>query len=370
MRIVFITPWYPDEKQEHAGIFIETQAQAFAVKHEVLVIATHVDYSKFRLLTYTVTRQVQRGVHEYRVTVFRSIPVFNQLVYIGLTTWAAYKILKGKKVDIIHSFIGYPGAILGWLIGWVKGTSVVHTEHTRLINNYRSLWHKVLTRFGMRKAKKITAVSTWLAKQISDDVEREVAVIPNMIDVSRFKLSERPPIEVFQIGFLGGLNTNVKGLDLLLEAFSTVDFPCHLHIGGAGKLLDVYKMQAKKLGIADRCTFYGFIKVADVPAYFQRLHAFVCSSRFETFNVSLIEAMATGIPVVSTKCGGPEDFVTPINGYLVQDDAGENMASTIVRLKNTYDVFNPLLIRKYVINTFSISMVEKSIQELYNEVIQ
>jgi L-malate glycosyltransferase len=369
MKIVFITPWYPDEKQEHAGIFIQRQAQALAVTNDVVVIATKIDYSTFSFFKYSLHHQKLNGVNEYRITVSRSIPLFNQFVYVSITTWAAYKILKGFKVDIVNSFIGYPGAILGWLIGGMKGANVVHTEHTRLNNNYRSFWHKSLTRFGMRRAHTLTAVSNWLANQLQNDTKKEVLVIPNMIDEAQFSISRKPSMDVFHIGFLGSLNTNVKGLDHLLNAFSTLDFPSHLHIGGAGKLLDNYKMQAKNLGIVDRCTFYGFINVVNVPAFFQRLHLFVCSSRFETFNISLIEAMACGIPVVSTKCGGPEDFVSSVNGYLVDTERGEALQTKIDLMRKDYHSFSSFAIREFVVSNFSSSVIIDKIQHMYSRVV-
>lgn len=369
MKIVFITPWYPDEKQEHAGIFIQRQAQALAVTNDVVVIAAKIDYSTFSFFKYSFNHQKHNGVDEYRIKVSRSIPLLNQVVYLCIATWVACKILKGFKVDIVNSFIGYPGAILGWLIGGLKGVSVIHTEHTRLQNNYRSFWHKSLTRFGMRRADKLTAVSNWLANQLQYDIKKEVLVVPNMIDEARFLISRKPSMDVFHIGFLGSLNTNVKGLDHLLTAFATLDFPCHLHIGGAGNLLDSYKMQAKSLGIGDRCTFYGFIKVVNVPSFFQQLHTFVCSSRFETFNVSLIEAMACGIPVVSTKCGGPEDFVSSINGYLVDIERGETLQAKISLMRKDYDSFSSFAIREFVVNTFSSSVIINKIQLMYSSLV-
>jgi mannosylfructose-phosphate synthase len=113
---------------------------------------------------------------------------------------------------------------------------------------------------------------------------------------------------------LGRLATN-KGYDLLIDAFKVAaeripDAVLHLAIGGQKldrqekKLLSGLKARAKKLGLADRVVFSGYIEDADLPDYYRAADLFVLSSRYEPFGMTAIEAMASGTATVITVHGG------------------------------------------------------------------
>jgi L-malate glycosyltransferase len=370
MRISFITPWYPDEKLPHSGIFIRTHAKALADKNEVIVISAKVDNSKFSLSNYSLTQSHVPNLTEYRLTINRSLPLFNQVHQLFITWRMAYRLLKHANVDVIHSFIGYPGAILGWLLSKSLGVPFVHTEHTRLRNNYRSFFHKKLTQFGMLRTSCLTAVSNSLAKELRDDTRKQVLVIPNMIAVSRFHLAHQLPGDIIHIGFLGGMNTRVKGLDILLQALTFCEFSFCLHIGGSGKLLEEYITLSRKLRIEKQCFFYGFIPYENIPSFYNKLHFFVCSSRYETFNVSIIEAMASGIPVVSTKCGGPEEIVTNATGLLVENENPNALAEGINKMVENLDDYLSERIRSHIVNNYSVESIIPRHEKLYKSIVE
>ncbi len=370
MKILFITPWYPDQQQPHSGVFIKTLAQALARQHQVYVLSVKVDYSSFHLFKFRIIHSEEGNLHEYRLVIARSLPFVNQLVQLLVAWWQARHLFKEEKISILHSFIGYPGSVLGYLVSKSLNIPYVHTEHTKLINNYRSLWHRFCTQWGMKRANRITAVSQWLANQITVDIQRPVQVIPNMIDVNRFKVAANSQNTTFNIGFLGGLNTPVKGLDILLKAFAQVDGDCHLHIGGAGALLEHYKGMAKDLGLHEKCTFYGFINPEATPAFYQQLHLFICSSRYETFNVSLLEAMASGLPVISTKCGGPEGFVNSENGLLIPVEDIKALREAIEYMRSSFHEFDRMKIRLFVESHYASGVVVQQVQELYETVMK
>ena len=365
MKILFITPWYPDQQQPHSGIFIKTLAHALANHHQVYVLSIKVDNHKFHPFRFSLSHSESDQMQEYRLVISRSFPFLNQLVHLSIAWWQIKHLFKQKQITVLHSFIGYPGAILGYLASRSLKIPWVHTEHTKLTNNYRSLWHRLCTRWGMKRADELTAVSQWLATQIETDIQRSVKVIPNMINVDRFKLAVNSQDTPFNVGFLGGLNTSVKGLDILLKAFAQVKGHCHLHIGGAGTLLEYYKTMAKDLGLQDRCTFYGFINPEAITSFYQRLHLFICSSRYETFNVSLLEAMASGLPVISTRCGGPEDFVNSENGILVPVEDVKALSEGIIFMQDSIGKFDRTKIRSFVESRYESSVVVNQVLQLY-----
>ncbi len=367
MKILLLTSWYPDLHNPNSGIFIQTQAAALTSDHAVVVISSKIDYSKFSGMSYTLASSGHKDIHEHRLLINRSFPVYNQLNYFFITLNYSWKIARKFNPDIIHASVGYPGAFWGWALSKLLKKPFVFTEHTRLNNNFRSFFHKHLTLIGIKGANKLIAVSGALAREIETMTGKSVTIIPNIIDVDRFNINTHAlPNEFIHLGFLGGMNTPVKGLDILLRAVQeTHNKKIYLHIGGAGSLQESYQQLALELGIAQQCKFYGFIPYHQIPAFMGQLNFFICSSRYETFCVALIEAMASGLPVVATRCGGPEDFINRHNGILVDRESIQDLSKGVTSMIRDFSAYDRQAIRDYVINNFSKNTFLDRINEVY-----
>src|SRR4029079_1074858 len=144
-----------------------------------------------------------------------------------------------------------------------------------------------------------------------------------------------------------GLIRHVKGLDVLMRALGHLlpDFPAlHLSVAG-GSFYRAYERDAAEvrslvqvLGLADRVRFLGEVAPNDVAALMRRSALLVVPSRRETFSLVTAEALASGTPVVATRCGGPEEIITEATGQLVDVDDAAALAIAIERaLGRTYD---------------------------------
>jgi glycosyltransferase involved in cell wall biosynthesis len=181
---------------------------------------------------------------------------------------------------------------------------------------------------GQLKNKKKPAIlyRNWLCHRviaISDAVrediiacgidEKKVSTVYNAIDFSRF---DRPRTKEFDpqnivIGNVARIQPKVKGQDILLRAVAKLKsrYPgirC-LFAGGVGRgeahALEELEKLAHELGIAENVSFLG--NVEDVPGFLRELDVFVLPSRSEGFGISLVEAMAMGVPCVASDLGGP-----------------------------------------------------------------
>jgi L-malate glycosyltransferase len=369
MRILLLTPWYPHEKSAGSGAFIKSQAKALSNKHEVTVVFSTVDYKKFSISSSTCVHSTDEAISEYRIIVNKSILLFNQLNYLVIIILKTWRIARSVKPDIIHAHVGYPTAFWAWSISKLCGVPFVLTEHTRPVNNFRSSIHKRLAIFGMNRAKALIGVSNMLSREMKEYVSRPVAIVPNVVDTKQFLVSGFPKSEVVQIGFLGTLNKPVKGLDILLKACQKLKVDFTLHIGGQGLLLEEYKGLSEELGISSKCKFYGFVPLTEVPHFMSRLHFFVCSSRSETFCVALAEAIASGRPVVSTKCGGPVDFVNQSNGILVNVEDVDSLRIGIEQMMGTYQNYDQLKISKEMNDRFSEESFVEKMESVYRMVL-
>lgn len=369
MKILFLTPWYPDERNPNHGIFVRDQALAIGRNHEVWVVSSKIDYSGFGFSSLSRNDSQFQGLKESRITLKRSLPVFNQFNYFLRSARETFKIAREFNPDIIHGNIGYPGAFWSWVMSRLLKVPFIVTEHTRIINNFRSVIHRKLTLFGFRRAGRIIAVSAWHADELFTFVGKRPEVIPNVINFEKFpKITVLPDTTEFQIGFLGGMNTPVKGLDILLQAASTLTGRFKLHIGGKGDLLEQYKTLAKGLNVYDKCIFYGAVPHEQVSLFMEKLHFFVSASRSETFGIAMVEALVCGLPVVATNSGGPGEYITPENGVIVPVENAEKLREGISGIMKNFAGYNQHQIRKQVKEKFSTEDFLQKIGVVYTEV--
>lgn len=373
MNILLLTHSYPDKYNSWRGNFIRDQAVTLSMMHDVTVVYFKNDISRFAPFSgYTFTKNISGNLTEYAVTVPRFFPVINQLKYLLCTYgFISGHILKTKKIDIIHSHLSYPAGFLGTVIQKTEGSPNIITEHTWITKHYRSLIHRLCVLYALKNCRHIIAVSIPLKLEIEHRTKNAVTVIPNVVNTDLFQ-SVNPvnKSNTFNIGILGSYNTNVKGLDILLESISLIrQRNIILHIGGDGKLLEYYNKTAGDLGVSDKCRFYGEILPERRPEFYSRLDFFILPSRKETFGVVLIEAMACGLPVIATECGGPEEIVTPATGLLVPSENAGELAKAISSMLENIHTYDRTAIRNYVNDTFGQKAFLRRISSVYENLL-
>ncbi len=167
------------------------------------------------------------------------------------------------------------------------------------------------------RANVITAISTYLAEWAQKVGAKSVAVVPNGVDVERFK-KELPSQGEEQ-------NTKVKsgekkiitvsrlveknGIGDLIEAMKYLPAHFKLLIIGSGPLLKNYQLLTTNYKLVDRVQFVGEVSHHELPPYLWASDIFIRPSLSEGFGISFIEAMAAGLPVIATQVGGIVDFL-------------------------------------------------------------
>ena len=157
-------------------------------------------------------------------------------------------------------------------------------------------------------------------------------VMPVPVDTDVF--SPGTPIKG-RIGMAGRHTDPRKNVNLLIEAIGILrrkNIDVELHLTGEAVSPTVDYIMHK--GLSDCVRFTGWIDDEDLPDYFRALDVFVFSSIKEGLGISGVQAIASGVPVVSTRCGGAEDYVIDdLTGYLTDMDP-EQMADAIARILN------------------------------------
>ena len=232
----------------------------------------------------------------------------------------------GWKPDIVHAhFLGV--AAIAAPVCREKNLPLVITEHTSALNAPDPGKALVKT---MRKtyplADALLAVSSLLAGSILRCTGERATVVPNIIDTQSFSVvkEDNVPGEPFRF-VASGFLIERKGYDLLLRAAGDLrrrGYALALTVFGDGPEREALEKLAESEGVRDCVDFRGQCTRGELGEAYPQMDAVVLASRRETFGVVYIEAMAAGLPVIATRCGGPEDFVTEENGILIPvDDA-------------------------------------------------
>lgn len=371
MNVLILTHSYPDNEIRWRGAFIQEQARALSLKHRVFVVFFKTDYSRFAPFSaYSFKKSADDSVTVYELTVARSFPVVNQLKYF----WDTYRfinkeILQHEYIDIIHSHLSYPAGFLGTIIQKKKKIPNVLTEHTWIKKHFRSRIHRWCVMYALRNAGCVIAVSNALKDDIGQYCDREAEVVPNVVSTGRFSIASAVRNNL-NLGILGGMGNYRKGLDILLQAaalLKNIDFT--IHIGGDGKYLPEFKELSKELGIYDRCIFYGEIKPEDVNRFYSKLDIYTLPSRDETFGVVVVEAMAGGLPVIASKCGGPQEIITKDTGLLVEKENPRELAEAIEHMSENLSSYDKVKIRDYAIRKYGPEAFVTNVTHIYKKLL-
>ncbi len=223
---------------------------------------------------------------------------------------------------------------------------------------------------AVKKSAAVIAVSEALARDMNRFVNREINIVPNVTDVTKFPPCTRVRGNSINIGLLGGMSNYRKGADILIKAAALCrNTDAVFHIGGGGLLLPEFKALAEANGTARRFVFHGEILGEDIYKFFCSLDIFVLASRDETFGVVLTEAMACGIPVIATRCGGPEEIVTPECGLLVAREDPQDLAGAIDTMILSIDSWNRSAISSYAASRYGRKAFTERMSLIYLELL-
>jgi sugar transferase (PEP-CTERM/EpsH1 system associated) len=289
------------------------------------------------------------------------------------------RIFRAFKPDIVHSRNWTCiDAIIGARLAGVP--VIIHGEHGREAADPegRSALRRKVRRALSPLVTRFVTVSRDLARWLVSEVgvpSRKVTQIYNGVDTAAFCPEGREaarqalglPADIVAIGTVGRLDP-VKDHRGLLEAFRRVaaDDRAMLLIVGDGPCRADLDRQRRTLGLEQRVHLLG--ERPDVPVILRALDVFTLPSVGEGISNSILEAMATGLPVVATKVGGNPELVEPdVTGMLVAPQSPDALAAALQRY-----LADPMLVRKHgeaarqrVVREFGLERMLAAYETLY-----
>lgn len=246
----------------------------------------------------------------------------------------------------------------------------VVTEHSSLVNRRQlSPSRRAEVVSGYQAADAIIAVSSALADSIHEFTGFRTAVVPNVLDEKIDGFAPHTAHQTSEKKFVfvaAGNLIKEKGYELLLQAFAELKNPkVKLVIYGQGPCEKEFRRQTEGLGIQDRVSFQGWVERAQLFQDYQTCDCFVLPSYSETFGVAYLEALAMGLPVIATACGGPSDFINQENGILIPVGDREKLVSAMKWMMENVTTFQCETIAEQTRNTYSSHRIAKQLSEIY-----
>ncbi|NEN24058.1 glycosyltransferase family 4 protein [Cryomorpha ignava] len=217
----------------------------------------------------------------------------------------------------------------------------------------------------VRNADRRFAVTDAYVDKMAHLFELPFEYCPNVITDDFFidPSAIQKPENTFQFINVALLNKN-KNQKLILDAFAKKfkgQTKFKLLIAGDGALFESLKKQAKDLGISNQCQILGFQSRKRILELLDESHCFVLSSHAETFGVVIIEAMARGLPAISSRIDGPTEIINNQNGTFFVPDNADDLAEKMLNMVENYNTFNPELIIDSVKERFGPDAVKNAL---------
>lgn len=377
MKVLILPSWYPDKDNPIRGIFFKQQAEFLANYKDVSVISLNM-YEILQIKQYIKTNRndifKENNVDIFKENYIDFIPreqLKNKSYQKKLFRLYDKLVEKKGKPDIIHAHVSFPAGYGAMILSEKYKIPFVVTEHASYFDNELKGKNGDKIKMVLQRADYYTAVSSFLSKKIINAGRNQCDIIPNFISFKDYNCRESNN-DRFNLINISSMH-HKKGIDLLLYAFQKAikenkNMGMHLHLVGDGIEFSRYKQLAHDLGLANCCSFYGSLSHNEVITKLNYSDALIITSRIETFCIVGIEAMACGIPVISTACGGPEDYINNENGILVENENIDQIAEAIIYMYTHHKNYNQEAIKEFIQNNYDYSVVCKKWIQIYNKI--
>lgn len=250
------------------------------------------------------------------------------------------------RVDFVQAYFAVPAGWVAWLVRILRGipyavyfggSDIPGANPSRYKNLYPVL--TPLLKAIWRKAKFRSVCSEELAR-LGNIVDKDSSflVIPNGVETERFRPIERPENPKVKILFIGRLIPR-KGFQRVLGALPRVRQlarrPFEVEVVGTGGMRAKLDQLSEQFGVSDLLRYVGSVPYDTLEKSYQYADIFVLTSLSEGMPSVILEAMASGLPVVASDVGGNNEIVKEgQNGYLIQGDDTRMLAERLAMLVN------------------------------------
>ncbi len=326
------------------------------------------------------------NVHYHEVNV-PEYPLFHYQPYELALSSKLVDMVKLYGIELLHVHYAIPHAYAGYMAKQMlkdQGISIpmvttLHGTDITLVGNHPN--YKSAVSFSINKSDVVTSVSESLKKATHElfDIKKDIVVIPNFIELNKVNTAKSVTCERSVMAhpderIVTHISNfrKVKRIDDVVAIFNKIQhtIPAKLMMVGDGPEREKAEKLCEKLGISDKVIFFGNSNEIDKILSYSDL--FLLPSETESFGLAALEAMACGVPVISSNSGGlPEVNEEGFSGYLSNVGDTDAMAANAIKILQNNDTLHTF--KENALKSaqkFDIQNILPLYEEVYQKAIQ
>lgn len=383
LNILFLSSWYPNKVTPKNGNFVQKHAEAVA-NHSNVSCLHAVSRNQDNL--FEIEETASNGVYEviiYYQKISNNIPLLASYQKLKRQQDAykkGYQIITSKieNIDLIHLNVIFPAGIFALYLNKKNNIPFVVSEHwTAYLKNDPtkiSTLEKYFIKKITKKSAYICPVSEDLKIAMIDfGIKNNYQVIPNVVDTSIFKFSSKQKnnekTKFLHVSNLKDEHKNITGILNTIKKLSEIRNDFTLLITGDGDFGE-YQKKALEIDIPQGIIEFGGDKTTlEIAELMNKSDFFLLFSNYESFSVVIAEAWVSGLPVITSKCGGLTNQVTQENGVQVTPKNELELLEKLNLILSEKDRYSSEKIAQQAKEKYSYETVSAQFLNLYKTVL-
>ncbi len=371
--ILYISRWYPSEVDSMLGLFVKNHALAAAQAGFKVIVIYPAPINGTKINTGFSTNH-EKGITEIILYYRKSSFLSSLSLFISWIKLIRQSIETNGRPALIHAHILTRAGILALILSKYLDVPYIITEHwSRYFDenlSFKGFIRKKLTQVVINNARSVTVVSERLATAMKKrGLKFNPELLNNVVDTAKFHIQTQK-YPTFSFISISCFEEKSKNLIMLIDSITQIsqssEFPIDLLLIGDG----VDRKKVEKYAVINGCPakFMGTLPQEETAEILKRSHCLVLSSNYETFGIVAYEALACGLPVITTDVADLKKVIDEDSGFVIPVKDVESMVKAMKKVIENYNSYDPLKIRKKL-ETCSIASVSNSLSELYQGVI-
>ncbi len=322
--------------------------------------------------------------HEVNI---QEYPLFHFQPYELALSSKIVDMVKLYNIELLHVHYAIPHAYAGYMAKKmledegirIPMVTTLHGTDITLVGKHPN--YKTAVTFSINKSDVVTSVSESLKNETNEifDIRKEIKVIPNFIDFAdethrKEHKCERHILAKENEKLITHISNfrSVKRIPDVVDVFYKIqqEIPSKLLMVGDGPEKEKAEKQCEKLGISDKVIFFG--NTHEINRILCSSDLFLLPSQTESFGLSALEAMALGVPVISSNSGGlPEVNINGFSGYLSDVGNTDEMAQNAIKILSDDKVLEQFRQNaKQTAHKFDIQNIIPIYENLYKKILE
>jgi glycosyltransferase involved in cell wall biosynthesis len=353
---------------------VQRHAEAVATRHKVDVLYVTPD-PEVRELTYTFNQRGSIREHIWYYPAKKPDPWYRFRAF--KAAFKAWHSSNGTLPDLVHLNVLYPsGKQARWLRSKFDIPFIV-TEHWTGYHEEHQVKLHPYQRIDMLKTARVASCICPVSQHLADamfkwGIKGGVQVVANVVDTDLFHRAEAQKKNAHTVLHVSSLVDDHKNISGMLEVIQRVTAErndVRFEIVGDGDIVP-HLNKAKELHIPeDQLLILGEQSLEEIAERMRQASVFMLFSRYENLPCVILEAFASGVPVVSSDVGGIHEHLDPDKGILVESEDQDGLYDALCKMLDE-PTPDPEKLREYAVSNFSIEQIAAQFTAVYRSTLE